>query len=101
MEEYQDYEKAGVALTEAKRCLAKLPDDLITRKAVETIDRRIGDVHQYLRCRRLFDGGNVEEGMSQCQKLLTQLDPASAVRPGDVYSLMMENETDLNISRKM
>ncbi|KAL0273238.1 UNVERIFIED_CONTAM: hypothetical protein PYX00_005959 [Menopon gallinae] len=101
IEEYQDYEKAGVALTEAKRCLTKLSDDLITRKAVETIDRRIADVHQFLRCRRLFDSGSVEEGMSQCQKLLSQLDSATIVPPGDVYALMMENERDLNNSRKI
>lgn len=91
-----------VALTEAKRCLVKLPEDMMTRKAMDTIEKRISTVHHFLRARRSFDNGSLSDGMGQCRQLLSQLVGSDApVRAGDVYALMLENERDLSNARKL
>lgn len=74
----------------------------MTHKTMDTIDKRIATVHQYLRARRAFDNGSAGDGMSLCKQLLSQLVGSDApVRVGDVYALMLENERDLSNARKL
>lgn len=102
MEEYQDYDKAMTALSEAKHCLLKSSDDLSSRKAVEAIDYKISTIHKYLKARKIFDSGSQEEAMDQCNQLLRTLDRnSSIVRVGDVYALMIKNAGEMSKSREL
>lgn len=102
MEEYQDFDKAVIALNEAKRCLHKCADDLSTRKHMETIDNKIVLLHKYIKARKSFENGLNEEAIEQCQELITEIHRyGGIVRMGDVYALMLKHTKDMLQAREL
>ncbi|XP_018335270.1 intraflagellar transport protein 140 homolog [Agrilus planipennis] len=95
IDEFQNYDKAFGALTEASRCLSKTvsPKDLNQhRKAMEIVQKRMTDIKRFLDIKKMFENGDFQQGMTQCRQLLTTRDAdlEESVRRGDVYALMMQ-----------
>merc|ERR1712136_532953 len=92
VDEYQNYEKAIGALTEAFKCLtkAKMPNKQEQEIKITELKSRIALVKKFLGTRRLFDEGSAEEGVKECLVLLEESDLDNSVRYGDVYALLVE-----------
>lgn len=101
VEEYDDPEKAVVALAEARRCLAKLPEDTNSRRAVEAVDRRTAAVQQFIKARKLFESGNAVEAAAACRQLLAINDPDGPMARGKVLALMLLHEKDRFTARQL
>lgn len=102
MEEYQDFEKAVVALNEAKRCLNKSPEDLSTKKALDAIESKLLILHKYLKAKKAFENGLRDDAMEQSKQLLGELRRNSTiVRVGDVYALMLKYADDVIQGREL
>ncbi|KAK6625633.1 hypothetical protein RUM43_005932 [Polyplax serrata] len=102
VEEYQDFEKAVVALNEAKRCLNKSPEDLSTKKALDAIESKLLILHKYLKAKKAFDNGLRDDAMEQSKQLLGELRRNSTiVRVGDVYALMLKYADDVIQGREL
>lgn len=96
IDEFQNYDKAYGALTEAARCLNKIqsPKDLNQhQRAVEIVEQRISLVKKFIDVKRLFERGDFQAGMTQCKQLLMVggKESEAAVRKGDIYALMISN----------
>nr|CAB3255295.1 intraflagellar transport protein 140 homolog [Phallusia mammillata] len=91
IDEYQNYDKAIGALTEALKCLtkAKMADRQLQESKVSEVKGRIALIKKFTQTRRLFET-NAEEALKQCQALLSEHDLESSVRYGDVYGLLIE-----------
>ncbi|KAK7788798.1 hypothetical protein R5R35_010909 [Gryllus longicercus] len=100
IDEYQNYEKALGALSEASRCLSKVSqprDPKQHERAVENLNNRMSVVRRFVEIRRLFDRGDADTALSQCRQMLeSYTDPNSdyetAVRRGDIYAVMVEHK---------
>ncbi|XP_077862626.1 intraflagellar transport protein 140 homolog [Saccoglossus kowalevskii] len=92
IDEYQNYDKALGAMSEAYKCLTKAKMKNISQQEerIANLKHRIGLVKKFVQARRLYDD-DAEEAMKQCQILLEEPDLDSAVRIGDVYGLMIEH----------
>ncbi|XP_070580461.1 intraflagellar transport protein 140 homolog isoform X2 [Ptychodera flava] len=92
IDEYQNYDKALGALSEAYKCLtkAKMKNVSQQEERIASLKHRIGLVKKFVQARRFYDE-DPEESMKQCQLLLEETDLDSAVRIGDVYGLMIEH----------
>lgn len=92
IDEYQNYDKALGALTEAYKCMAKAktknPTDQEEKVAV--LKQRIGFLKKFVQARRSYDE-DPEEAIKQCHILLEEPDLESAVRVGDVYGIIIEH----------
>ncbi|KAJ6657554.1 hypothetical protein lerEdw1_002269, partial [Lerista edwardsae] len=92
VDEYQNYEKALGALTEAYKCLSKAK----TRSAVEQesklalLHSKMALVKRFIQARRLYSD-DPKEAARQCELLLGESDLDSAVRPGDVLGFLVEH----------
>ncbi|XP_072167641.1 intraflagellar transport protein 140 homolog [Diadema setosum] len=92
IDEYQNYDKALGALTEAYKCLskAKVKNQSQLEEKLGALKHRIGLVKKFVQARRVYDE-EPEEAMRQCQVLLEEEELDSAVRIGDVYGMMVEH----------
>ncbi|GJQ73669.1 putative intraflagellar transport protein 140 [Trypoxylus dichotomus] len=95
IDEFQNYDKAFGALTEASRCLAKAttPNDPNQHhRAIEIVQQRLTTVKRFIDIKRLFERGDIQSGMTQCRQLLTTggKELEAAVRRGDIYALMIQ-----------
>ncbi|KAJ8978265.1 hypothetical protein NQ317_012623 [Molorchus minor] len=73
IDEFQNYEKAFGALTEASRCLQKISnprDPRQIQRASEIVQQRLTMVKRFVDIRRLFERGDSQAGMTQCRQLL-------------------------------
>ncbi|KAJ1532231.1 hypothetical protein ONE63_000848 [Megalurothrips usitatus] len=88
VDEYQNYEKALGALSEASRCLAKAGP--VKEGVVEAVNLRTALVKKFLDVKRMFERGEADLAVSQCRQLLHNApDLEVAVRRGDVYCLLV------------
>ncbi|XP_063474472.1 intraflagellar transport protein 140 homolog isoform X3 [Symphalangus syndactylus] len=92
IDEYQNYDKAHGALTEAYKCLAKAkaksPLDQETRLA--QLQSRIALVKRFIQARRTYTE-DPKESIKQCELLLEEPDLDSTIRIGDVYGFLVEH----------
>ncbi|XP_003928427.1 intraflagellar transport protein 140 homolog isoform X2 [Saimiri boliviensis] len=92
IDEYQNYDKAHGALTEAYKCLskakAKSPLDQETRLA--QLQSRMALVKRFIQARRTYTE-DPKESIKQCELLLEEPDLDSTVRIGDVYGFLVEH----------
>ncbi|XP_076275745.1 intraflagellar transport protein rempA isoform X2 [Rhynchophorus ferrugineus] len=96
IDEFQNYEKAFGALTEASRCLQKItnPNDPgQIQRAIDIVQQRLTMVKRIVDIRKLFERGDNQAGMTQCRQLLMLggQELEASVRRGDIYSLMIQN----------
>ncbi|VTJ61863.1 Hypothetical predicted protein [Marmota monax] len=92
IDEYQNYEKAHGALTEAYKCLskakAKSPLDQETKLA--QLQSKMALVKRFTQARRTYTE-DPQESIRQCKLLLEEPDLDSTVRIGDVCSFLVEH----------
>ncbi|XP_008068496.1 intraflagellar transport protein 140 homolog [Carlito syrichta] len=92
IDEYQNYDKAHGALTEAYKCLskakAKSPLDQETKLA--QLQSKMTLVKRFIQARRIYKE-DPKESIKQCELLLEEPDLDSTVRVGDVYGFLVEH----------
>uniref|UniRef100_A0A8K9XYQ0 Intraflagellar transport protein 140 homolog n=2 Tax=Oncorhynchus mykiss TaxID=8022 RepID=A0A8K9XYQ0_ONCMY len=92
IDDYQNYEKALGALTEAYKCLSKAkghsPDEHEARMA--ELQHKITLVKRFVQARRLYEE-DPGEAVRLCEALLEELDLDPAVRIGDAYGFLVEH----------
>ena len=92
IDEYQNYEKAMGALSEALKCMnkAKMQDVGTQEAKINFLKRRIGLLKKFVAARRTYEE-DPEEAMKQCLLLLDEPDLDTGVRSGDIYGFMIEH----------
>lgn len=92
IDEYQNYDKALGALSEAYKCMAKAKTKNATdqEEKVAQLKQRIGFLKKFVQARRTYEE-NPEEAIKQCHVLLEEPDLETAVRVGDVYGVIIEH----------
>ncbi|KAG8433203.1 hypothetical protein GDO86_017477 [Hymenochirus boettgeri] len=94
IDEYQSYEKALGALSEAYKCLSKAkmrsPED--QERKLSDMQSKITLVTRFIQARR----ADSQEAVKQCELLLEEPDLDSAIRIGDVYGLLVEHYAQQN-----
>ncbi|XP_043416969.1 intraflagellar transport protein 140 homolog [Prionailurus bengalensis] len=92
IDEYQNYDKAHGALTEAYKCLAKAkaksPLDQETKLA--QLQNKMALVKRLIQARRTY-AEDPKEAVKQCELLLEEPELDSSVRVGDVYSFLVQH----------
>ncbi|XP_047465018.1 intraflagellar transport protein 140 homolog [Mugil cephalus] len=92
IDDYQNYEKALDALTEAAKCLSKSKDASTGQQEVRLADlqHKVALIKKFVHIRRLYSDDAVE-AVRLCESLLEepQLDPA--VRIGDAFGFLVEH----------
>uniref|UniRef100_A0A671RDR8 Intraflagellar transport protein 140 homolog n=1 Tax=Sinocyclocheilus anshuiensis TaxID=1608454 RepID=A0A671RDR8_9TELE len=92
IDDYQNYEKAYGALTEACKCLTKAKgrsgDEADSKLLILT--QRFGLVKRFIQARRMHEEDPVE-AVRVCESLLEEKDLNPAVRVGDVYGFLVEH----------
>uniref|UniRef100_A0A8C7HNX3 Intraflagellar transport 140 n=1 Tax=Oncorhynchus kisutch TaxID=8019 RepID=A0A8C7HNX3_ONCKI len=92
IDDYQNYEKALGALTEAYKCLSKAkghsPDEHEARMA--ELQHKITLVKRFVQARRLYEE-DPGEAVRLCEALLEEPDLDPAVRIGDAYGFLVEH----------
>ncbi|XP_038847273.1 intraflagellar transport protein 140 homolog [Salvelinus namaycush] len=92
IDDYQNYEKALGALTEAYKCLSKAkgrsPDEHEGRMA--ELQHKITLVKRFVQARRLYEE-DPGEAVRLCEALLEEPDLDPAVRIGDAYGFLVEH----------
>ncbi|KAG5865437.1 hypothetical protein JTB14_033441 [Gonioctena quinquepunctata] len=95
IDEFQNYEKAFGALTEALKCLQRISspkDPKQIQRASEIVQQRLAMVKKFVDIRRLFERGDGKTGITQCRQLLMSVDESeSFIRRGDIYALMIQH----------
>ncbi|NWV12062.1 IF140 protein, partial [Ptilonorhynchus violaceus] len=92
IDEYQNYEKAHRALTEAYKCLSKAK----ARSAVEQesklghLQSRMSLMKRFIHAQRIYPEDN-EEAVRQCELLLAEQDFDNALRHGDVLGFLVQH----------
>uniref|UniRef100_A0A673FYQ4 Intraflagellar transport protein 140 homolog n=1 Tax=Sinocyclocheilus rhinocerous TaxID=307959 RepID=A0A673FYQ4_9TELE len=92
IDDFQNYEKAYGALTEACKCLTKAKGrsgDEADRKLL-ILTHRLGLVKRFIQARRMHEEDPVE-AVCVCESLLEEKDLDPAVRVGDVYGFLVEH----------
>ncbi|KAF5302514.1 hypothetical protein FQR65_LT00886 [Abscondita terminalis] len=93
IDEFQNYEKAYGALTEASRCLSKISQPTVQHeKATELVQKRLYAIKKFVDIRRMLERGDLENGIAQCRQFLLTGGPdlEESVRRGDIYGLMIQ-----------
>ncbi|XP_035468905.1 intraflagellar transport protein 140 homolog [Scophthalmus maximus] len=92
IDEYQNYEKALDALTEAAKCLSKAKDSSAGDQEV-----RVGDLHnkislikKFVHARSLY-AENAADAVQLCEALLEEPELDPAVRIGDAFGFLVEH----------
>ncbi|XP_043825687.1 intraflagellar transport protein 140 homolog [Dromiciops gliroides] len=92
IDEYQNYDKAHGALTEAYKCLskakAKSPMEQETKLA--QLQSKMTLVKRFIQARRTYTE-DPKEAVKQCELLLEEPDLDSTIRIGDVYGFLVEH----------
>uniref|UniRef100_A0A8C8R706 Intraflagellar transport protein 140 homolog n=1 Tax=Pelusios castaneus TaxID=367368 RepID=A0A8C8R706_9SAUR len=92
IDEYQNYEKAQGALTEAHKCLSKAK----TRSPIEQESRlallqsKMALVKRFIQARRVYSE-DPKEAVRQCELLLEEPDLDNTIRLGDVLGFLVEH----------
>ncbi|XP_028616848.1 intraflagellar transport protein 140 homolog [Grammomys surdaster] len=96
IDEYQNYDKAHGALTEAYKCLskakAKSPLDQETKLA--QLQSKMTLVKRFIQARRTYTE-DPKESIRQCELLLEEPDLDSTIRVGDVYGFLVEHHVQM------
>ncbi|XP_077305302.1 intraflagellar transport protein 140 homolog [Lithobates pipiens] len=94
IDEYQNYEKALGALTEAYKCLtkAKMRSPEEQERKLSEMQNKLTLVKRFIQARRSYSVDK-QEAVRQCELLLEEPDLESAVRFGDVYAVLVEHYT--------
>ncbi|XP_028669859.1 intraflagellar transport protein 140 homolog [Erpetoichthys calabaricus] len=92
IDEYQNYEKALGALTEAYKCLAKAKVRNVQEQEskLAELQQKLTLVKKFIQARRLYEE-DPKEAVRLCEALLEEPDLDPAVRVGDVYGLLVEH----------
>ncbi|CAH1793664.1 unnamed protein product [Owenia fusiformis] len=92
VDEYQNYDKALGALTEAYKCLtkAKMKNQTQQEEKLAALKTRITLMKKFVTARRAYDEDK-DEAVKACQVLLEEPELDSAVRVGDVFGFMIEH----------
>ncbi|XP_028989874.1 intraflagellar transport protein 140 homolog [Betta splendens] len=92
IDDYQNYEKALDALTEAAKCLSKAKDSSSGQQEVRlaNLQHKITLIKKFVNARRLYVEDAVE-AVRLCETLLEEPDLDPAVRVGDAYSFLVEH----------
>uniref|UniRef100_UPI00398F7C73 intraflagellar transport protein 140 homolog n=1 Tax=Pristiophorus japonicus TaxID=55135 RepID=UPI00398F7C73 len=93
IDEYQNYEKALGALTEAYKCLtkAKMRSQSEQEERLGQLQSKLTMVKRFVQIRRLYEE-DPKEALKQCENLLMEPELDQAVRTGDVYALLVEHQ---------
>lgn len=89
IDEYQNYEKALDALSEAYKCLSKSSNSSASEKT-QILKNKIEIVKKFVGIRQLYET-NPEEAIKQCRDLLHLDNVDVAVRRGDIYGFLVEH----------
>ncbi|XP_043945229.1 intraflagellar transport protein 140 homolog [Protopterus annectens] len=94
IDEFQEYEKALGALTEAYKSLtkAKMRNTEEQEEKLSGLQKKITLVKRFIQARRIYEE-DPKESIRQCELLLEEPDLNIAVRIGDVYGLFVEHYT--------
>ncbi|KAJ7305775.1 hypothetical protein JRQ81_010141 [Phrynocephalus forsythii] len=92
VDEYQNYEKALGALTEAYKCLskAKARSPVEQESKLALLHSKMALVKRFIQARRLYPE-DPKEAARQCESLLGEPDLDSTIRLGDVLSFLVEH----------
>ncbi|XP_049758868.1 intraflagellar transport protein 140 homolog isoform X2 [Elephas maximus indicus] len=92
IDEYQNYDKAHGALTEAYKCLskAKAKSPLDQEAKLAQLQGKMTLVKRFIQARRMYLE-DPKEAMRQCELLLEEPDLDSTIRIGDVYGFLVEH----------
>ncbi|KAM9837971.1 intraflagellar transport protein 140 homolog [Aulostomus maculatus] len=92
IDDYQNYEKALDALTEAFKCLSKVKDSVAGQQEARLADlqHKITLIKKFVHARRLYseDAG---EAVRICEALLEEPELDPAVRVGDAFGFLVEH----------
>ncbi|XP_034716265.1 intraflagellar transport protein 140 homolog isoform X1 [Etheostoma cragini] len=92
IDDYQNYEKALDALTEAVKCLSKAKDSSTGRQEVRLADlqHRVILIKKFVHARRLYME-DADEAVRLCEALLEEPELDPAVRIGDAFGFLVEH----------
>ncbi|NWR76137.1 IF140 protein, partial [Centropus unirufus] len=92
IDEYQNYEKAQGALTEAYKCLskAKTRSPLEQESKLAHLQSRMTLIKRFVHARRVYSE-DPKEAIRQCELLLAEQDMDNAIRHGDVLGFLVEH----------
>uniref|UniRef100_A0A8C9E2I0 Intraflagellar transport 140 n=1 Tax=Phocoena sinus TaxID=42100 RepID=A0A8C9E2I0_PHOSS len=96
IDEYQNYDKAHGALTEAYKCLskAKARSPLDQEARLAQLQSKMALVKRFMQARRTYTE-DPKESVRQCKLLLEEPDLDSTVRVGDVYGFLVERHVQM------
>jgi len=103
IDEYRDYDKAVAAYKEAVKYMNKVQNDSMKDELIVSLQQRISLVERYIHARKLIKK-EPDEGERMCHSLLTHPDVNTAVRMGDIFSLLIEfyfNNRDMDQAHQM
>ncbi|NXL03605.1 IF140 protein, partial [Mesembrinibis cayennensis] len=92
IDEYQNYEKAQGALTEAYKCLskAKTRSPLEQESKLAHLQSKMTLIKRFIHARRVYSE-DPKEAVRQCELLLAEQDFDNAIRHGDVLGFLVEH----------
>uniref|UniRef100_A0A3P8W0R8 Intraflagellar transport 140 n=1 Tax=Cynoglossus semilaevis TaxID=244447 RepID=A0A3P8W0R8_CYNSE len=91
IDDYQNYEKALDALTEAAKCLSKAKDSIGQYEVrLADLQHKISLIKKFVHARRLYEN-NPAEAVQVCEALLEEPELDPAVRVGDAYGFLVEH----------
>ncbi|XP_053936151.1 intraflagellar transport protein 140 homolog isoform X2 [Cuculus canorus] len=92
IDEYQNYEKAQGALTEAYKCLSKSKtrNPLEQESKLAHLQSRMTLIKRFVHARRVYTE-DPKEAIRQCELLLAEQDIDNAIRHGDVLGFLVEH----------
>uniref|UniRef100_A0A3B4EX67 Intraflagellar transport 140 n=1 Tax=Pundamilia nyererei TaxID=303518 RepID=A0A3B4EX67_9CICH len=92
IDDYQNYEKALDALTEASKCLSKAKDASSGQQEVRLADlqHKITLIRKFVHIRSLYSE-DASEAVQLCETLLEEPELDPAVRIGDVFGFLIEH----------
>uniref|UniRef100_A0A8C5KRC3 Intraflagellar transport 140 n=1 Tax=Jaculus jaculus TaxID=51337 RepID=A0A8C5KRC3_JACJA len=96
IDEYQNYDKAHGALTEAYKCLskAKAKSPLDQEAKLAQLQSKMTLVKRFIQARRTYTE-DPKESIRQCELLLEEPDLDSTIRIGDVYGFLVEHHVQM------
>ncbi|XP_032929965.1 intraflagellar transport protein 140 homolog isoform X3 [Catharus ustulatus] len=96
IDEYQNYEKAHRALTEAYKCLskAKARSPVEQESKLGHLQSRMSLMKQFIHAQRVYPE-DTEEAVRQCELLLAEQDFDNAIRYGDILGFLVQHYTQV------
>eukprot|EP00795_Rhopilema_esculentum_P000551 gene551-10237_t len=92
IDEYQNYEKAYGALTEAYKCMskAKMKNKVQQEEKMANLKQRAGLIKKFIQGKKTYED-DPPEAMRQLKLLLEDPDVEDGIRVGDAYGFMVEH----------